>query len=292
MKVSGSEIKKIYINDASYLDMLRSIKDSPEILYFMGDISIASQRAVAVIGTRKATSYGIDVAYRLGQKLAENGIVAVSGLARGIDSSGHKGALAGGGKTIAVMGCGIDICFPSTNVPLWREIISKGLVLSEYPPGMPGGKFTFPKRNRIISGLSEATVVVESGIKGGALITAELAAEQGRDVYAVPGNIDRVASFGANKLIRDGAMPLVILDDIMEDLGVTPRQSEKVKACLGGAEKRIYDMLLQNGEMTLEDVCVKLDLKPQSANGLITVLEMKGYIQAAMGKVFIARSIK
>ena len=159
MKASGSEIKKIYINDTSYPDMLRSIKDSPEILYFMGDISIASQRAVAVIGTRKATSYGIDVAYRLGQKLAENGIVAVSGLARGIDSSGHKGALAGGGKTIAVMGCGIDICFPSTNVPLWREIISKGLVLSEYPPGMPGGKFTFPKKNRIISGLSEATVV-------------------------------------------------------------------------------------------------------------------------------------
>ncbi|MDR1068355.1 MAG: DNA-processing protein DprA, partial [Clostridiales Family XIII bacterium] len=206
------EVMVIEKGDPRFSARLSQLSDPPERLYCIGDVSLLNHTpAVAIVGARRATSYGKWAAQTIARRLAEQGVCVVSGMAEGADTAAHVGALECGGKTIAVLGCGIDICFPLSNRALKRTIEGSGLVVSEYPPGMPGAKYTFPQRNRIISGLSAAVVVAEAGVTSGSLITAECAADQGREVYAVPGNINRLLSAGANKLIRDGAKPLVLI---------------------------------------------------------------------------------
>jgi DNA processing protein len=208
-------------------------------------------------------------------------------MAFGADSEAHKGALAAGGKTVAVFGCGVDICYPARNDRLMNEILEKGLVLSEFEPGTEPREFTFPARNRVISGLSVATVVVEAGLRSGSLITAERAAEQGRTVYAVPGNINRAMSFGCNKLIRDGALPLVVFDDIAKDLKLVRADTVERRAeALGADERAIYVALCRRGEMTIDELCACTGLPPQDVGGIVTVLEMKGVVETAGGRVF------
>lgn len=192
--------------DAAYPNRLRNIFDAPILLYGKGKMPLFDEEAaIAVVGTRKCTPYGTRVAEKLGYEMATQGAVVVSGLARGIDSAAHRGALRAGGFVAAVLGCGVDVVYPAESRRLYEDIASMGVLLSEYPPGTLPESWHFPVRNRIISGLCLATVVVEAPEKSGALITAGLALEQGRDVYAVPGCVDAAASRGCNQLIRDGA---------------------------------------------------------------------------------------
>ncbi|MCL1982925.1 MAG: DNA-processing protein DprA [Clostridiales bacterium] len=281
--------KSVSPGDKYYPVLLSHIKNPPKILYYVGDISLASKLSVAVVGTRKATRYGTWAAMNLSERLAAHGIVVTSGMASGIDTCGHRGAIKGGGKTIAVLGSGIDVCSPAANRRLMDEIAEDGLLVSEYPPGTPATKYTFPQRNRIISGISAATVVVEAGLASGSLITAEHAAEQGKDVYAIPGNIDSVYSLGTNKLIKEGALPLIVADDLLDDLGVKRNPVESRMAELGKAEREIIGHIESQSEVTVDFLCRRTGKQPSEINGMITVLEIKGMVYTFMGKIFIAK---
>ncbi|QOX62462.1 DNA-protecting protein DprA [Anoxybacterium hadale] len=284
------KIKKVKVGEKDYPELLNYIGNPPEALYYQGDITLASEPLIAVVGARKASSYGKWAAYHLSEKLSEFGIGVVSGMAYGIDAYAHKGAVDYGGRTIAVLGCGVDICYPASNRALKEEILKTGLILSEYEPGVPPLPFRFPLRNRIISGLCIGTVVVEAGLNSGSLITAEYAAEQGRNIYAVPGNINNVSSFGANKLIKDGAVPLIVFDDIIDELGINRSKKKSIAEIeLGEDEKKIYDYIRFNGESTTDEVCRNTGRKPSEINSMVTILEMKGLLQTALGKIFIAK---
>lgn len=282
------EINQIIITDKNYPPQLKTIADPPDTLYYTGNLQLVFRRCVAVVGSRKATSYGYETAKHLGKILASGGVSVVSGMAGGIDTCAHQGAVESG-NTIAVLGCGVDVCYPAANKRLWENISKKGLILSEYPPGTPPAKFRFPQRNRIISGLSEACVIVQAGNNSGALITAELAADQGRTIYAIPGNINSPYNLGNNKLLKDGAQPLVILEDILWDMGISSNVRKSLELDLGREEMHIYNTLQKNGEMTIDQLCRALNMKPSSINGMITIMEIKGAIFTSFGKIFIAK---
>ena len=272
-------VKQVKSGEKEYPEFLKHISDPPKILYYMGNISIASMPSIAVVGTRKATSYGKWASYGFAKKLSQYGIVVVSGMAYGIDSFAHKGAVENKGKTIAILGCGIDICYPVQNKGLRERILKEsGLIMSEYEPGAPPLPFRFPLRNRIISGLSLGTIVIEAGISSGSLITAEYAAEQGRNIYTLPGNINNMCSFGANKLIKDGAIPLIAFDDIIDELGIARSADINLSGIkLGNGEREVYEL-----------ICRSIGKLPSEVNAMITILEMKGLLHTALGKVFIA----
>ncbi|HXQ81637.1 MAG TPA: DNA-processing protein DprA [Opitutaceae bacterium] len=203
--------------DPGYPRLLREIHDPPIGLYRKGSYAF-EHPCIAVVGSRRATLYGQSVAKRLGAELAERGFCVVSGLARGIDTAAHEGALSAGGRTAAVLGTGIDIIYPPENLDLYRRIAATGAVLSEFPFGRPADRDSFPMRDRIMSGICEAVVVVESDIRGGAMTTAKFAGEQGRTLFAVPGRIDQATSAGSNQLIRDGATLLTGVGDILQEI--------------------------------------------------------------------------
>ena len=283
------DIQVLKKTDPAYPPLLKEIKDPPQELYYAGDLSLLATRCVSVVGSRKFTPYGRRVAAKVAGQLAACGITVVSGMAIGIDGISHRSALEAGGKTIAVLGNGLDVMYPAANRELKSDILRCGLLLSEYPPGMRGTRYTFPRRNRIISGLSEATVVVEAGLNSGSLITATLAEEQGRRVYGVPGNIDAVTSIGVNMLIRDGAMPLVTVDDLRADLQIDRTalwEKEAVKKT-GAEEQKILKVLGAGGEVTIDQLAMRTGMTAGRVNGLVSVLEMKGLVMTALGRVFL-----
>lgn len=201
------QIQIVTFRDAAYPARLRNISDPPLVLYYKGQLpDLDNLPAIAVVGTRKASAYGMTTAKRMGYQIGKCGGLVVSGMASGIDGMAMSGALTAGAKTVGVLGCGVDIVYPLSNRALFRDVERYGCILSEFPPGEPPVKWNFPKRNRIISGLSSGVLVVEAPEKSGALITARLAAEQGRDVFVVPGNIDMPSCIGSNRLLRDGAI--------------------------------------------------------------------------------------
>ena len=281
------EIKTIKKGEEAYPEQLMQIAGPPKQLYCCGNIDVLKQRCVAVIGSRTTTAYGRQTAKAIGRTLAAAGVTVVSGMANGIDSCAHEGALEAGGATAAVLGCGADICYPPENRILMAEIQRHGLIVTEYPPGTPPDRFNFPKRNRIISGLCEATVVVQARNRSGSLITAELAAEQGREVFAVPGNIDSQYNLGNNKLIKEGAMPLICVDDILEHLGISGASAEDARERLSEREYELFELLRNEGEMTIDEVCMRTGLRPVYINPILSVMEMKGFINSDMGKFFI-----
>ncbi|MGL4484118.1 MAG: DNA-processing protein DprA, partial [Anaerovoracaceae bacterium] len=249
-------VKRITCNDTNFPEVLKIIKQAPKELYYKGDISLLKKKSVAVVGTRMPTPYGTRVARNLGAKLSRNGVVVVSGLAMGIDCCSHQGALDETGETIAVLGCGID-CKPATStIKIRKEIEERGLIISEYPPLYPVSPGSFPARNRIISGLAEATVIVEAATKSGSLITADRAMEQGKEVFAIPGNINSKSSMGTNKLIAEGANILHVLDDIFDFLSVKRIDQQLVKNNLGQDELTVYNVISQRGEATIDEICV------------------------------------
>lgn len=268
---------------------LREIKNCPNKLYCIGNIELLNMPAIAVVGSRKTTQYGRSTAREIGDKLGSRGVVIVSGMAAGIDTCAHEGALKHGNKTIAVLGCGPDVCYPQINYKLKYNIEENGLVISEFEPGTKPEKYYFPMRNRIISGMSDATVVVQAGARSGAMITAELAIEQNRDVYAVPGNIDSQYNLGSNKLIRDGAYPVLNVNDLLDSLGLGAIDDDEAEKLLSSSELEIYNLLRVQGELTTDQLCIMTDTKPYIMAQMIAIMELKGIIFQDMGKVFIAK---
>lgn len=256
-------------------------------IYVSGNTEILKMKSIAIVGSRNCTSYGIAVARGLAKSAAEHGVAVISGLARGIDSAAHRSALEAGGKTIGVLGTGIDVFYPAENRDIQKKISESGLLISEYEPGTPARPYNFPKRNRLISALADAVVVVEASTRSGALITAECAAEQGKRLYAVPGNITSEASVGTNKLIREHVDPLIFFEDVFSDIGAQ-KHTTFPKASLGGDERSVIEAVLRFGELTFEEIHHITHIKPSEINGIITILEIKGYVYCEMGKVMIA----
>lgn len=284
------EVQRITPGMPEYPALLAEIKNAPKELYYTGDAGLLKKRCAAVVGSRSTTQYGRKIAADISKKLAVKGVTVVSGMARGIDTCAHRGALDANGTTIAVLGCGVDICYPEENKKLRNEICEKGLVVSEYPPGTEPRPYYFPQRNRIISGLSEITTVVQARNTSGALITAEFAAEQGREVCAVPGNIDSEYNLGNNKLIKDGARPVINTGDVLEMMGLDVIDEDTAKKLLSDNEMKIFCLLAAKGEMTVDELCMELGKPPSYVSSIVTVMELKGTVFTALGKIFIAKA--
>lgn len=288
--IKSMEIKTVAIDDHDYPELLKKITNPPSKLYYKGMLSLVDTPCLAVVGSRKATPYGRWASYKIAQRAAEYGVTIVSGMASGIDACGHMGALDVDGNTIAVLGCGPDICYPRTNKDLMERIGRAGLIITEYPPGKGPRPWQFPARNRIISGLSYGVLVVEADMESGSLITAGTALEQGREVFAVPGNINSVFSSGTNKLIQDGATPLTGVDDILDLLGIRHMKSNKnFGAYLGKDEKQILHLVNDYGILSMDRLCILSEKSPSEVGALVTILEMKGEIKVSMGKIHVAK---
>jgi len=289
MELGG--IAYISRNNPRFPTLLAKIPDYPIGIFFIGTLPADSTEKVAIIGSRKCSEYGLLTARLLAKPLAAAGVVVVSGMARGVDSMAHRGALQGGGVTIAVLGCGVDICYPPENRELRQEIIQNGCVLSEYPPEVRPSPAFFPARNRIISGLSRGVVVTEAGLKSGTLITVDQAQEQGREVLAVPGNISSKLSQGTNQLIRDGAFPVSNHEDILSVLGISvnmqnEKKQENIKSNLAPEEKQVYDKLsLEPVSFDMLADIAEIDIG--KLHLICTGLELKGYAKKLPGARYI-----
>ena len=289
-KQTEKRIQRMTSGQPVYPALLKEIRDYPKELYYIGDPKLLEEKCVSIVGSRKTNQYGRSTAYSFGKALGQRGITVVSGMAVGIDTCAHEGALQEKGNTAAVLACGLDLCYPPRNRELKGKIESAGIVLSEYPPGTAAQRYYFPQRNRIISGLSPLTVVVQAGNRSGALITAELAADQGRDVGAVPGNIDSEYNLGSNKLLREGAFALTGVQDLLEASGVSVLSEPEAERMLSDEEKQLYFLLCSHGEMSLDQLAFYLKKTVNEVGSLAIVMEMKGIVFSAMGKVFIAKA--
>lgn len=283
-------IQRMTSGQPVYPALLKEIRDYPKELYYIGNPKLLEEKCVSIVGSRKTNQYGRSTAYSFGKALGQRGITVVSGMAVGIDTCAHEGALQEKGNTAAVLACGLDLCYPPRNRELKGKIESAGIVLSEYPPGTAAQRYYFPQRNRIISGLSPLTVVVQAGNRSGALITAELAADQGRDVGAAPGNIDSEYNLGSNKLLREGAFALTGVQDLLEASGVSVLSEPEAERMLSDEEKQLYFLLCSHGEMSLDQLAFYLKKPVNEVGSLAIVMEMKGIVFSAMGKVFIAKA--
>ncbi|MCK5832629.1 DNA-processing protein DprA [bacterium] len=294
-KIEESKARAITILDEDYPENLSEIVDAPIILYIMGEIIKTDELAVGIVGTRRPTRYGIDQSRRFSQYLVKQGVTIVSGMAMGIDGNAQDAAIRAGGRTIAVLGCGVDVVYPSINAKLYREIIQNGAVVSEYPLGTKADPKNFPPRNRIVSGLSKAVLIVEGRKRSGALITADYAATQGRDVYAIPGHIDRPNSAAPNSLIRDGAIPALEPKDVIASLKIeameenSRKQSQEKAISLTGISKKIYDAMDFEG-VTVDNMAKKADLDIRTILGILTELEMKDIVKRLPGSKY-ARNV-
>jgi DNA processing protein len=237
------ELTRLRRGRPGYPPLLAQLHDPPAELYVRGEAGILAEPAVAIVGARSCSPYGTQIARSLARELAAAGLVVVSGLARGIDGEAHRGTLKAGGRTVAVLGCGIDRDYPRSHTELARRIREQGAVVSEYPPGIEPAPWRFPARNRIIAGLCAATVVVEARERSGALITADFALDVGREVFAVPGEITSALSAGTNDLLRQGAAPLLAAGDVLSALGLSPapKRAEAVSEAAGHVFAQIAD---------------------------------------------------
>lgn len=280
------------VADPGYPEPLRQIYDPPLALYVQGRLLARDAQALAVVGTRRPTHYGRGVAQQLTRQAARAGITIASGLALGIDTVAHEAALAAGGRTLAVLGGALDHLYPSSNRKLANAIVNEhGAVLSEFPFGRRPDRTTFPMRNRVVSGLSRAVLVIEAGVSSGALITARCASEQGREVLAVPGRIDSPQSSGTHALLRDGARLVTSIDDVLTEFeSLLPRSEldskgpETVrKVTLSTDEQRIME-LVRDGEDTIDGLVRQLDVSIATLNALLLGLEMKRCIKVLPGR--------
>jgi len=288
-KLHRVEARVLTLEDPGYPRQLRNIADPPPVLYLKGDLSPSDDPAIAIVGTRRPTVYGRQAAEVFARGLAENGITVVSGLARGIDTAAHRAALDAGGRTLAVLGSGLDIMYPSENRRLAAEIAAHGAVISEFALGTQPDGVNFPRRNRIISGLSAAILVVEAGDTSGALITAEFALEQGRDVFAVPGNIFSPASRGPNRLISDGAKPACELRDLLEELNLE-MAAEHLEARGAIPESETEAAILRclgHEPLHIDEIRRAVCLPMSVVSSTLTMLELKGLARQAGGMNYV-----
>lgn len=281
MEVCDVEYRCIKKGEDLYPRMLEELKGAPKQLYVAGRLPNPESLSVAIVGARACSNYGRSFAYELGLALAMAGVQVVSGMARGIDGAAQKGALDGGGDTFAVLGCGIDICYPREHRNLYESIQKQGGILTEQPPGMQPLPQFFPARNRIISGLSDIVVVIEAKEKSGSLITADQALEQGKDVYALPGPVSSNLSLGCNRLLKQGAGVIVSVEDFVEELEITRTGSKKMsenKLLLESEENLVYTCL-DLYPKSLETIAQETQISVSHLLGIIFGLELKGYIQ-------------
>lgn len=279
-------IRAVSYLEEDFPENLKGVAHMPPVLFIRGEITVEDKLAVAVVGTRRPSSYGAQVAERLGRELAKCGVTVVSGLARGVDTFAHKGALEGGGRTIAVLGCGIDVYYPPENRPLCEAIVRRGAVLSEFPLGMEPLAINFPKRNRVISALSKAVIAVEAGDRSGVLNTCAWAREQNREVFAVPGRLGDERSVGTNRLIRDGAKILTATSDILDWLGVTAQKVERETPPVDEAEKSVLEVIV-NEPRHIDEICETSGVPMAELLNLLFQMEVKGLVKQLPGKFFV-----
>lgn len=282
-------IRALTWNDPEYPARLLQIPDPPPVLYVRGLLTSEDEWAVAVVGTRRASAYGKAVTGRLVTDLAVNHVTIVSGLARGIDGEAHRAALDAGGRTIAVLGCGLDLIYPPEHRNLAHDIVENGALVSEYPLGTRPEASNFPPRNRIISGLSLGVLVVEAGFKSGALITADFAADQGRDVFAVPGNLYARSNEGTNRLIQDGAKLVMGAEDILEELNLMMvAQQVEVRAVV--PETKTEALLLQHLSLDpvhVDELALQVDLPIAAVTSNLALMELKGMVRQVGGMNYV-----
>lgn len=294
-KFFGLGIDFINFEDPRYPELLKNIFDPPLGIFVRGKLIDIDQKAVAIVGSRKPTPYGLAVAERLGAGLAGAGVVVVSGMARGVDTAAHRGALGAGGRTVAVLGCGVDVVYPRENKKLMEEICGRGAVISEFPPGSPPEAWHFPVRNRIISGLTRGVVVVEAAEQSGALITADMALEQGRDVMAVPGNISSPMSCGPNRLIKQGAKLVEGPDDILDELGFNRLFNEGENRGVAPprltSEEKAVMSVMNHHPASLDQVVGRSGLSAQQVLAALMFLELKGLVRQLPGKNYAAAGL-
>ncbi|MCL5097712.1 MAG: DNA-processing protein DprA [Candidatus Omnitrophica bacterium] len=282
--------------DSDYPALLRQIYDPPIVLYIKGRLTERDRNAVALVGSRLATYYGLEVARKLAYQLAYVGVTAVSGGARGIDTAVHQGALSAQGRTIAVLGTGINLVFPPENAALFERIAANGALITQFPFNRPADKQTFPIRNRIVAGMTLGTVVVEAGLASGALITANMAVDNGRQVFAVPGRIDSPRSKGCHELIKRGAKLCESAEDILSEFEYlfppsnrppSPAETGVLPSLeLTPNEQKVYDSL-GNEEITIDDVIRRSGLPSSAVSVALLSLEMKRLIKQLPGKLFV-----
>jgi DNA processing protein len=291
-EVERQGARVVYFEDPEYPFALKEIHDPPMVLYVKGREIPDKITFVAVVGSRNPTPYGLKAAESIGQGLARRGQGVVSGMAKGIDAAAHWGCLASEGFTVAVLGTGIDVIYPESNVKLHEKIAEKGAVITEFPPGTPPEPRNFPIRNRVISGLSRAVVVVEATMKSGSLITAAVALEQGRDVFAVPGSVASFKSTGCHYLIKQGARLVENADDILEELGLHFARASRADAegtlwpPLEGNEKAIYD-ILGDYPIHIDEIVRVGRFRPGEALSILLKMELKGLVRQLPGKMFV-----
>jgi DNA processing protein len=283
-------VKALTLEDEDYPRRLRELEQAPPVLYVRGELFPTDEWAVAIVGTRRLTSYGRQVADELGSFLGRAGITVVSGLARGIDSVAQQACIKAGGRTISVLAHGLDQIYPPENKGLGEEIIANGALVSDYGIGTPADAANFPPRNRIISGLSLAVVVVEAGVESGALITAGFAAEQGREVFAVPGNINSPASMGTNLLLQKGAHPLLRFEDLLDALNLE-MMGEKKEARLmlpgDATEAKLFELLSQQ-PIHVDELGAKAEMPIDQVSSTLALMELKGLVRQVGGMNYVA----
>ena len=294
-RIYKNDIKVVTFKNDLYPVFLKDIHDPPIVIYVKGTIK-PEEKAIAIVGSRKATPYGLQMAKVISRELCKCGITVISGMARGIDSYAHLGALDAGGRTIAVLGCGLDKAYPPENDKMMNRIIETGAVISEYVPGVMPIPQNFPARNRIISGISMGVVVIEANEKSGSLITADFALEQGREVFALPGNVSSTNSVGTNKLIRDGAKIVTCVEDILEEVHIfrsskinifDQKDMEKERMFRNlEPDERILAACLQEEPLHIDRIVEKSGLETKTVNAILIMLELKGILNQLPGKVF------
>jgi DNA processing protein len=289
-KIESQNIHIMTWEDEAYPQRLKEIDQPPPVLYLRGDYLPDDLFAVAIVGTRRATPYGRQITEELASFLATHGITVVSGLARGIDAIAHQTALKAGGRTIGVLGSGVDKIYPPEHRALADKMIESGAIVSDYAPGTPPDATNFPPRNRIISGLSLAVVVIEAGETSGALITAEFAAEQGREIFAVPGSILAPQSKGTNKLIQNGALPLLSVNDLMQALDLTRMGDQKAARKIIPAdetEARLMSVLSLE-PLHVDEIRNQTELPIEKVSATLALMELKGMVRQVGGMNYVA----
>lgn len=287
-------IALVCLGDAEYPALLANIYKPPMVLFVKGELGVLCSPGLAVVGSRAATTYGLKIARELSGQLAAQGLVIVSGLALGIDTAAHAGALAAGGKTIAVLGSGLDVIYPKTNWRLAEQIAGSGAMVSEYPLGTRPDPFRFPARNRIISGLTRGVLVVEAAQHSGSLITARLALDEGREVFAIPGRVDSVKSAGTHRLLQEGAKLVGSIADVLVELGwqTGGREAampEKVPAAVAlDADESLILGLLDAYPIHIDSLITQARLGAATVNGVLLRLELHGLIEALPGQHYRA----
>jgi DNA processing protein len=283
-----NKISIITIHDESYPKLLSQIYDPPPVLYIKGKIYFDLSPSIAIVGSRRASFYGLEMAEKFSYQLALREIIVVSGMARGIDTSAHRGALKAKGKTVAVLGSGLLNIYPPENKALFENIVEDGAVISEFPLLSSPHRENFPRRNRIISGLCLGVLVVEANEKSGALITANLAMEQGREVFAIPGKISSPTSSGTNRLIKEGAKLVESIEDILEELNLDKKVIlQNIEEKLTNLEKNIYEILEE--PKYIDEILNQIDIPFSQLDNILLNLQLKGIIKEYPGKIYSKR---